>query len=333
MKRVGKTVHEEKDSSWSPRGSLKKVTATIREGMQTLTELAQAASVTTLDSDAFTFDFSITEDDLIPGKTGRELFLDKFSEKDVAKWMEDKGVLDILRKKGFKDCVLDFDLSGMTVDKFRIYDLGVKVPGKNGVLLDCKDPLAVKPSAKNNIMPYHLTHDNYTSTSQYDDPAEKPPNDIPPIVEAAIRLKFDLQKSHAMRMATAGVERDGDLILPRSTHRETYEFLHKLEEADVNFLYVEWLLLQNVTKELDGHLHNALPGQLYPGLGIMEPMAEILLTKIVEGRDVVLNNPLYFHNAIMYRDLPGTVFLNPEYEGGSIAVVSWNETIASGGCM
>eukprot|EP01134_Creolimax_fragrantissima_P004493 CFRG4493T1 len=286
-------------------------------------------------------DFELTDHDLIP-RTARYKFLDKFTEKQVAGWLNEKNITKILQGKGFKKLQLDFDLSGLTVDKLRLYDLGVKVPSNSTLLtavdnadttnnaqIDDGEAVSLKPPAKENIIPYHLSHENYESTSRQAATLStsshiRPPIGLPPIIEVAMRPEYDLRTSCAMKLAQRWTEKkvNKGITSTDTKSQHTLDFMEQVVSSGMQLLLVEWVLMQNITEELDVAMRHALPGQQYPGLGIMNEMSTIVMQKFANGKDAVLNSPLYFHNALMYKSFPGCTFLNPEYEGKFRTLVS-----------
>lgn len=78
-------------------------------------------------------------------------------------------------------------------------------------------------------------------------------------------------------------------------------------------LYVEWLLLQNPCKEFDTY-RPRLPGQKYPGLGLVKELLGLLvfLSKTLKLEGIVAV-PGHFHNAVIFSKT--FQYLNPESEG------------------
>jgi len=74
----------------------------------------------------------------------------------------------------------------------------------------------------------------------------------------------------------------------------------KLENNTLNFLHIEWLLLQDPTKSFSP-AKPALPGQRFPGLGLGDMLMELL---ILLGKrlsfDGISNKPAHFYTAYMF---------------------------------
>eukprot|EP01134_Creolimax_fragrantissima_P007684 CFRG7684T1 len=281
----------------------------------------------TFDS-AYDFELDLCEDDLIPGSTARDKFLDMFTIQDINGWLEETHVTASLEEKGFTQQIIELDLGGVTVDKLRLYDMGVQL----GEPADNSDDIALymqSPSI-DNILPYHITHDNFTCTKKLSSSTPKPPHGLQPLLELAMRPTYDLHTAHATQMArtVVAIEKKQESYLePRSAevslHTRTLRFLEDLSNKGLNVLMIEWVLMQNITKRLDVDLVHALPGQQYPGLGIMGPISSLMFNKFSIGQDILLNNPLYFHNAMMYHSSRAScVFLNPEFEGKFLTLIA-----------
>ncbi|KNC84910.1 hypothetical protein SARC_02892 [Sphaeroforma arctica JP610] len=259
--------------------------------------------------------FNLNEEDLLPGSSGREKFINEYSVNELEHMLEETGTTKALAERGFHDLVLALDLTGLAVDKLRIYDVSIQQDSVHGL----ETKLTLQPPTADNILPYHVDHENFThlpltSTGQ------KTPEWLPPLFEFAVRNKFEFDRSHAMAMAKqlqSGQKRKSENRDPEHRafdYQRTLEWMQRTSNIGLKYLAVEWVLIQNVTKRLDTDLTHVLPGQQWPGLGVMNPMSG-MLKKFAQGKDAAMNSPLYFHNALMYTRMPGCVFLNPEFEG------------------
>jgi hypothetical protein len=85
------------------------------------------------------------------------------------------------------------------------------------------------------------------------------------------------------------------------------------DTLDMDTLVVDWLVFQNPRAEFSPE-RPRLPGQKYPGLGIMRScMTAILDLARQTGKEAVINIPEYYHNAILYS--AAFHFFSPFVEG------------------
>jgi hypothetical protein len=85
------------------------------------------------------------------------------------------------------------------------------------------------------------------------------------------------------------------------------------EIYEVDALIIDWLIFQDPRAEFTQQ-RPRLPGQKYPGLGIMRPcMRAILDLARQTGKQAVVNIPEYYHNAVLYQ--PAFRFFSPLVEG------------------
>ncbi len=90
------------------------------------------------------------------------------------------------------------------------------------------------------------------------------------------------------------------------------------ELKDAEFLYVEWLLLQN-TEKCFSLRRPRLPGQVYPGLRIGDHVMEILYHMATRIRTSGLaNTPNYVHTAVLFSK--EFRFIDPEMEAINQAI-------------
>jgi len=89
--------------------------------------------------------------------------------------------------------------------------------------------------------------------------------------------------------------------------------LEELLEIEFDALVIDWLLFQN-PKATFSPERPRLPGQQYPGLGIMRSSMTAILDFAKQiGKEAVVNIPEYYHNAALY--WPSFRFFSPHAEG------------------
>jgi hypothetical protein len=85
------------------------------------------------------------------------------------------------------------------------------------------------------------------------------------------------------------------------------------EIIELDALVIDWLVFQNPRAKFTAS-RPQLPGQKYPGLGIMARcMTAILDLAKQTGKEAVINIPEYYHNAVLYT--PAFSFFSPFVEG------------------
>jgi len=100
----------------------------------------------------------------------------------------------------------------------------------------------------------------------------------------------------------------------RIVHRPaTYPFERELPGEGIDFLFIEWLLLQNPKKRFRPH-RLPLPSQEHPGLGLRFEVFEMLQLMAERlGLAGIINVPMHFHNARLYK--VRATFVDPAVEG------------------
>jgi hypothetical protein len=84
------------------------------------------------------------------------------------------------------------------------------------------------------------------------------------------------------------------------------------EIIEIDALVIDWLVFQNPRATFSPQ-RPRLPGQKFPGLGIMsESMRAILDLAKQTGKEAVINIPEYYHNAVLYKRF---CFFSPFVEG------------------
>ncbi|MCI0415806.1 hypothetical protein L0222_23780 [bacterium] len=85
------------------------------------------------------------------------------------------------------------------------------------------------------------------------------------------------------------------------------------DTMEIDTLVIDWLIFQNPRAQFAPH-RPQLPGQKYPGLGIMRSCMQAILGLARQtGKEAVINIPEYYHNAVLYT--PAFHFFSPFVEG------------------
>jgi len=109
-----------------------------------------------------------------------------------------------------------------------------------------------------------------------------------------------------------------ELVVRRKEFTLYSDFPSSVNGKNYEFLFVEWLCLQNPLKTFSSKCP-VLPGQMYPGLGAGKVAFELLFISAKRLRLAgLLAVPEYYHNAQMYSKK--FYFVNPEYEGKRYAI-------------
>lgn len=84
-------------------------------------------------------------------------------------------------------------------------------------------------------------------------------------------------------------------------------------QLEMDALVIDWLQFQNPAGTFTSD-RPPLPGQRYPGLGILRPALKAILDLAIQvEKDAILTTPEYYHNAVLYH--PNFLFFSPEFEG------------------
>lgn len=104
-----------------------------------------------------------------------------------------------------------------------------------------------------------------------------------------------------------------DLKIREGIFRISNEFALEFPSREYNFLYLEWLTLQNPLKSFSPE-RTPLPGQKHPGLNLGKKLLDIFvyLARITRN-DGLLAYPAYYHNARLFSRT--FHFVNPKKEG------------------
>lgn len=82
---------------------------------------------------------------------------------------------------------------------------------------------------------------------------------------------------------------------------------------EIDALVIDWLCFQDPNASFTPD-RPRLPGQRFPGLGIMRPSMRAILGMAADvGKEAVVSIPEYYHNALLYR--PEFRFFDPAVEG------------------
>jgi hypothetical protein len=132
-----------------------------------------------------------------------------------------------------------------------------------------------------------------------------------------VRLDLSDPYLHCARAYCDGEAAPANLVAElraRIIHRpSTYSFGGELADDDPDFLFIEWLLLQNPRRPFRPH-RLPLPSQDHPGLGLrfmVFEMVQLMAERL--GLAGIVNVPMHYHNARLYK--VRATFLDPQVEG------------------
>jgi hypothetical protein len=109
-----------------------------------------------------------------------------------------------------------------------------------------------------------------------------------------------------------------ELVVKRKEITLYTDFHHSINGKNCEFLFVEWLCLQNPQNSFTP-VRPILPGQMYPGLGSGKMAFQLLLISAKRLRLAgLLAVPEYYHNAQMYSKK--LYFVKPDHEGKRCAL-------------
>lgn len=129
---------------------------------------------------------------------------------------------------------------------------------------------------------------------------------------SSIRLDGDTHDSQRQKLRVFGVKSGIEHLLV-----ELVAGRQRMSSPDaeniLELLYVEWLMMQDPTREFD-QARPQLPGQEHPGLGLSRHIIELLRQTCIRlNLDGIGSRPSNYHNAaVATRDF---YFLNPQVEG------------------
>ncbi|MBN1571718.1 MAG: hypothetical protein JW984_00805 [Deltaproteobacteria bacterium] len=133
-----------------------------------------------------------------------------------------------------------------------------------------------------------------------------------------IKMKISGENSfdHRLRLYSEWDGKDVllmELVVKEGIFEPKKTFIEDFSFRNVRMLMIEWLSLQNPNAKFEKN-RPRLPGQKFPGLGILMDLERVLVC-ICErlGYEGVVDVPEYFHGALMYS--PKFFFYDPEMEG------------------
>jgi len=137
------------------------------------------------------------------------------------------------------------------------------------------------------------------------------------LTDPVVELDLSDPYLHTARAYCGGEATPDNLVAElraRIVHRPTsYRFDRELADDRVDFLFIEWLLLQNPRKRFRPH-RLPLPSQDHPGLGLRYEVFEMLQLMAERlGLAGIVNVPMHFHNARLYK--VRATFIDPVTEG------------------
>ncbi len=134
--------------------------------------------------------------------------------------------------------------------------------------------------------------------------------------DIGIRISGENPFDHRLRLYSEGGGESQllmELVVKEGIFEPKRIFVEDFEFKNIRMLMIEWLSLQNPRAKFDKK-RPRLPGQKFPGLGILMDLERVLMC-ICErlGYEGVIDVPEYFHGALMYS--PKFFFYDPEMEG------------------
>ncbi len=104
-----------------------------------------------------------------------------------------------------------------------------------------------------------------------------------------------------------------DLKIKEGVFRLKKELTLNFPVSEYNFLFLEWLTLQNPLLNFSGE-KSPLPGQKRPGLGLGKKVLDIFIHLArITNKDGLIAFPAYFHNALLFSRY--LYFVNPVKAG------------------
>lgn len=137
-----------------------------------------------------------------------------------------------------------------------------------------------------------------------------------------IKISGDNPFDHRMRLYS---EEGGEsallmeLVVKEGIFEPKKTFVKNFELKNLRMLMIEWLSLQNPKGTFDNK-RQRLPGQKFPGLGILMDLEGVLVCICKRlGYEGVVDIPEYYHGALMYS--ARFFFYDPEMEGKLCAMM------------
>jgi len=110
-----------------------------------------------------------------------------------------------------------------------------------------------------------------------------------------------------------------ELILKETSFRPKKIFVDGFDLESLTILMIEWLALQDPKRGFSQE-RPRLPGQVYPGLGVLRKIQDFLYKLAsVSGKDAIMDIPEYYHSAFIYSHVYS--FYSPSESGRLQAMV------------
>lgn len=110
-----------------------------------------------------------------------------------------------------------------------------------------------------------------------------------------------------------------ELVVKEGIFQPKQNFVEGFSFDDIIMLMIEWMSIQNPRSSFSDK-RPRLPGQKYPGLGVLRDMEGVMMRIIKRlNFEGILDIPEHFHGAVMYS--PRFFFFNPEMQGKFEAMV------------
>lgn len=110
-----------------------------------------------------------------------------------------------------------------------------------------------------------------------------------------------------------------ELVIKEASFRPREVFVKGFEWESLSMLKIEWLALQDIKGKFS-EKRPRLPGQIYPGLGLLRNIQQVLYRIASStGKDAIMDVPEYYHSAFIYSHLYS--FYSPVDEGRLKAMI------------
>ena len=94
-----------------------------------------------------------------------------------------------------------------------------------------------------------------------------------------------------------------ELVVKEAVFRPWKVFVKGFEWESLSILKIEWLALQDIKGEFS-EKKPRLPGQIYPGLGLLRNIQDVLYRIAASShKDAIMDIPEYYHSAFIYSQL------------------------------
>lgn len=138
-----------------------------------------------------------------------------------------------------------------------------------------------------------------------------------------VELKSDGLFEHRLIIHKGSADNYGSILVEIRLREGVFRVKDKpcpgFKQELISILWIDWLLLQNPQKSFSSSLP-PLPGQAYPGLGILKFVVPLIGNFASEGHKAcVMDVPEYYHGALFYSKWMN--FFDPQTEGKFRAMV------------